>query len=111
MDQHLMMSEIDFMKSIPMVWDETIYLDGYPGKYYVLARRSGDNWFVVGINAENETLDLNLSLPMLVGATVSYIGNDSSGDPFKNKQKIDKSGRVKVSLPPNDGMILTNMDF
>ena len=33
--------EIEFMKKVPTTWDETVYIDGYPGKYIVLARRNG----------------------------------------------------------------------
>jgi hypothetical protein len=31
--------EIDFMKEIPTLWDETVFIDGYPGKYAIIARR------------------------------------------------------------------------
>ena len=49
---------LDFMKQIPTTWDETRYIDGYPGKYCVLARRHGDTWYVAGINAGSEPLKL-----------------------------------------------------
>ena len=44
--------ELDFLKKVPTTWDETIFIDGYPGKYVVLARRHKDQWFVSGVNAE-----------------------------------------------------------
>ena len=49
-----------FMKQVPTTWDETVFLDGYPGKYCVLARRHGDRWYVVGVNAQKEPLKLKL---------------------------------------------------
>lgn len=33
---------IDFMKEVPTTWDEVRFIDGYPGKYVILARRHGD---------------------------------------------------------------------
>lgn len=33
---------IEFMKEVPTTWDETTYIDGYPGRYCVLARRQGN---------------------------------------------------------------------
>ncbi len=33
---------MDYMKAVPTTWDETRFIDGYPGKYVVLARRHGD---------------------------------------------------------------------
>ena len=51
------------LQSLPAVYDETVFVDGYPGKLTVIARRAGDTWYVAGINGENvdKTLDLNLS--------------------------------------------------
>ena len=34
---------MDFMKNVPTTWDDIKYIDGYPGKYVVIARRHGDN--------------------------------------------------------------------
>jgi len=50
---------IDFLKQLPAVWDETKLLAGYPGESVVMARRSGDVWFVAGINGTKETVTLN----------------------------------------------------
>ena len=43
--------ELDFLKEVPTSWDETRFIDGYPGKYIVMARRSGEKWYIVGLNA------------------------------------------------------------
>ena len=39
----------DFIAAIPTVWDETRVLAGQAGEYCVMARRSGDTWYVGGI--------------------------------------------------------------
>ena len=44
--------EINFLKELPTTWEETVFIDGYPGKYVVLARRNGNNWYIAGLNAE-----------------------------------------------------------
>ena len=53
----------DFFGKLPTVWDETRYVSGYPGESVVLARRSGNTWYVAGINGTNDkkTLDVDLS--------------------------------------------------
>lgn len=51
---------IDFMKEVPTTWDEVRFIDGYPGKYVILARRHGEKWYIAGVNAQKETLKLNL---------------------------------------------------
>ena len=47
---------IDFMKEVPTTWDEVRFIDGYPGKYVILARRHGDKWYIAGVNAQKEPI-------------------------------------------------------
>ena len=52
----------DFIADIPTIWDETIALDGKVGEYTVIARRSGDRWYVGGItNWEEREIEIDLS--------------------------------------------------
>jgi hypothetical protein len=41
-----------FLKEVPVVWDETKLLNGYPGKFTVIARKKAENWYVGGINSD-----------------------------------------------------------
>ena len=47
---------VDFMKQVPTNWDETRFIDGYPGKYCIMARRAGTKWYVVGITSDGTPL-------------------------------------------------------
>lgn len=47
---------IDFYKNIPSLRDDTKFLCGELDSYYVGAVRSGDNWFVGGVNAILDTM-------------------------------------------------------
>ena len=100
--------ELDFLRQLPSTWDETRFIDGYPGKYVVLARRHGDNWYVAGLNAQKEPLKLTLSFPMFAGQTVSTLVDDKNSAPTLTTQKIGKQGQAKVTIQPNGGIILTN---
>jgi alpha-glucosidase len=44
---------VDFLRSIPTVWDESVVLSGEVGKSFVVARRSGERWYLVALNGEN----------------------------------------------------------
>ena len=100
--------EMDFLKGLPTTWDETRYIDGYPGKYVVLARRHGNDWYVAGLSAEKQPLALTLNLPMFAaGQTLQYYVDDKkTGEPTLTTLKIDKKGQAKVILQPNGGLIL-----
>lgn len=51
-----------YIAEIPTVWDETIALDGKVGEYVVIARRSGDRWYVGGItNWDEREIEIDLS--------------------------------------------------
>ena len=45
---------VTFMKEVPTTWDETRFIDGYPGKYCIMARRHADKWYVAGIFADKK---------------------------------------------------------
>ena len=47
---------VDFMKQVPTTWDETRFIDGYPGKYCIMARRAGTKWYIVGITSDGTPL-------------------------------------------------------
>jgi hypothetical protein len=104
--QELPQFELDFLRQLPTTWDETRYIDGYPGKYVVLARRHGTQWYVAGLNAESAVKKLTLQLPMLAGQTVSYYVDNKKGEPQLTTLKVDKKGTAKVEIQPNGGIIL-----
>ena len=43
---------LDFLKAVPTTWDETRVIDGFPGEFVVIARRSGADWFIGGMNGD-----------------------------------------------------------
>ena len=51
----------DFLSSLPNVWDETRFVSGYPGESAVIARRSGNVWYVAGINGTDDAKVVDLS--------------------------------------------------
>ena len=54
-----------FLSGLPAVWDETRLLGGYPGEWVVMARRSGNRWFIAGINGSDEARELTLDTSRL----------------------------------------------
>jgi hypothetical protein len=98
--------ELDFLRSIPTTWEETRFMDGYPGKYVVLARKATNGqWYIAGLNALKEPLTLNLNLKDYPGLSQLYIDNKKC-EPTLNPLKLDKKGNIKVTIQPNGGLIL-----
>lgn len=99
---------IDFMKEVPTEWDETRFVDGYPGKYVVLARRHGDNWYLAAVNATGEPLKLKLDLPMFAGKTVSSYSDDKHMQPQLRQQNVKSDGKFQLTVQPQGGFVLKN---
>ncbi len=99
--------EIDFLKGLPSTWEDTVFIDGYPGKYVVLARRHESKWYIAGLNAEKDSKELILKLPMLKkGTKLSYYTDKDDGYAILTELNVGESGEVKVNMKPNGGFIL-----
>ncbi len=98
---------IDFMKKVPTTWDETRYIDGYPGKYVVIARRHGETWYIAGVSADETPLKLNLSLPMLQKGQEVRIYEEDGKKPLSAKtQKIKNPAKVQLTLTKRNGFVM-----
>jgi hypothetical protein len=97
----------DFTKQLPTVWDETKLVDGYPGKDVVMARRSGEKWFMGGINGEQIDKEMNLSLDFLTeGKTyqVKLITDGADNKSFaKNEISVKKGDKLPIRMLPAGG--------
>ena len=100
---------IDFMKTVPTTWDEIRFIDGYPGKYVIIARRHGDKWYVAGINAQKETLKLKVKLPMFAaGSQVNFYNDDAALNGKVAPLKINKKQEVELIIPCNGASLIVN---
>lgn len=98
--------EIDFMKQVPTTWDETVYIDGYPGKYCIIARRHGNDWYVAGVNGEKQVLKLKIKLPMLAGKSVRMYGDNQNKEAYTRDLDIKKGGSLEIEMQPGGGLVL-----
>lgn len=97
---------LDFMKQVPTTWDETRFIDGYPGRYIVLARRHGNTWYIAAVNATAEPLKLKLDLPVLAGQEVSLYSDDKKMKPQLKLQKIKTDGSLQLTVQPQGGAVI-----
>ena len=96
--------EIDFMRQVPTTWDETRFIDGYPGKYVVMARRHADRWYLIAMNAEQGPKTLTLQPRELNGFSLDKAVLLTDGPDGQTPQQepltLDKKGCVTVTLQP-----------
>lgn len=97
-----------FMKEVPVSWDETRFIDGYPGEYVIIARRSGNNWYVAGINGTEKNKDLKIDLTFLQNASKATFFTDGDDKrSFKiSEDTLDFGEKMGIALPSKGGFVI-----
>lgn len=102
---------LQFLKTVPVTWDETRLVDGYPGRFAVLARRKSDTWYLAAINGQNEPQSLNLATaPWLPPGRyeMQRIADGPDARSFDcQTQALDAAGTIAVNLAPRGGFVAT----
>lgn len=104
---------LDFMKQVPTTWEDIRFIDGYPGKYVVLARKSQQGkWYLTAVNGTKETLKLKLPVDMFaVGQTVNVYSDKATKEVTPvgsvKKVKIGKKQTMEAVIPVNGAFLVT----
>ena len=94
-----------FFRQLPAAWDETRFVSGYPGESAVLARRSGQTWYVAGINGSDEEKTLQTPLDFINnGRATLFTDNATTGDPWLITHP--KTLPSAVACSPRGGFLL-----
>ena len=90
----------EFLRAVPVAWDESCLLSGYPADHAVIARRKGDTWYIGGINGLDEERAFRFSLPEgCAGRTIHWIADGEDGDSFREYTETLAAGASEVCVP------------
>jgi alpha-glucosidase len=83
--------ELEFFDAVPTVWDDTKVLHGEIGEYGILARRSGPDWFIGFMNA-NQPRHFEVPLTFLAAGTryVALLYSDDPTIPTRTQIRIER---------------------
>jgi hypothetical protein len=90
-----------YLKTVPVVFDESHFISGEPGKSFIIASRKGKDWFVAGINSEKNNKAISVELPFISKGlyTMSLITDGTDSKSFSYASKEFKSGdQIKLTL-------------
>ena len=96
---------LSFYKDFPSVWDDSHFIDGYPGEYTTLARRSGDKWYGCAITTDARDAEFPLDF-LDDGQYYAMIYADDGTDNRGLKleiQKVTKGDTLKVPMKDGGG--------
>jgi alpha-glucosidase len=93
-----------FLRDVPSIWDDVRFVDGFPGEYVVLARKSGARWFVAGINAGADPREVKLDLASF-GASGATLITDGEGGNLSFRREALDAGTARITMAPNGGFV------
>ena len=98
----------DFLSQLPSVWDETRFLSGYPGESVVIARRSGDTWYVAGINGTDAKKDIPLAsrLQMTNVRLQTFTDSGNAERPWNIRTQSASKLPSTVTCQPRGGFVM-----
>ncbi len=97
---------LDFIRNVPSVWDETQFIDGYPGKLAVLARRHQNTWYVAAVNGEKQAKTVEVNLPMLAGQRVTMLVDAKNKTAQQLKVTVPENGKLSLNLLAEGGAVI-----
>jgi hypothetical protein len=96
----------EFLKAIPVAWDETRFLAGEPGDFTIIARRKGPDWFIAGLNGTTTPRPVQVALNFLARGshTAELIRDASQPREFARETFAAQRGQVlKVEMAARGG--------
>ncbi|MBZ4652283.1 MAG: Retaining alpha-galactosidase [Proteiniphilum sp.] len=100
---------LQFIASIPTVWDETVPLSGRVGEHVTLARRSGNDWYIGGITGW-ESRDMTVDLSFLPAGQYEMtlfrdgVNAHRKGIDYRKETRTVASGEtINLHLAPGGG--------
>jgi hypothetical protein len=98
---------VQFLQKVPTAWDDTRFIDGYPGKYVVIARKSGEVWYIAGINGTKQDMDLSLDLSFILPDARATLITDGPDRTFIQKTiERDSSANSTIKMLPSGGFVI-----
>jgi len=101
----------DFLKLVPTTWDDIHFIDGYPGEYVAIAKRTGTDWFIGVMNNSKEkqiTIKLDF-IPAGEHAIEIWADAKDANKAPKNlkisSQKVKSGELLKIKLANNGGWV------
>lgn len=100
---------MEFLSQVPAVWDETRVLKASVGEYVVVARRSGDVWYIGGMVGEKgQTFEIDLDFLSKGNKTLTYwedgVNVDMNANDFARRtQKVKKGDKITITMYDGGG--------
>jgi alpha-glucosidase len=101
----------NFLKTVPVAWDDTRFVAGVPGQFVILARRKGYTWYLAGVNGQEQPREERIRLAPWLPAgryELTRISDGADSRQFATEQATVEAGQeMTVKLLPQGGFVAT----
>ncbi|MCP4313648.1 MAG: glycoside hydrolase family 97 protein [Bacteroidetes bacterium] len=100
--------EKEYLRKVPASWDDIRFIEGYPGKEAVLARRSGGEWYIAGINGEDreKTVQFDLSFLELDQYQMLLLNDGLINREVASEERgVGPSDKLEIKMAPYGGFV------
>jgi alpha-glucosidase len=97
-----------FLKQVPAAWDQTHFVAGEPGRFVILARRKGNDWYIGGINGRDIAERVDVPLTFLGQGRYAMMVIQDGKEPrsFETQNQVVGAGdSVTVNLGSYGGFV------
>jgi len=96
---------VEFLKNVPVTWDETRVLAAIPGELFAVARRNGEKWYVAGINGKKEPQEVKIELPFSINSPLFFADGETLSE-FSIQTLQGNINSISVKMMPGGGFVL-----
>jgi hypothetical protein len=96
----------DLLRAIPVSWDETRFVAGFPGRFVVIARRYHDIWYIAGINGQGSEKKLTLDLAFVSSDSAILVTDGPDTRTFEQSHVGFSNGQLELAIRGNGGFVL-----
>lgn len=96
-----------YLREVPVAWDDSRFVAGYPGELAVIARKDGERWYVAGINGENKEKRVSLDLSFLEKQQGQLFTDGAEEFSFHTAPvRLPQEGMYEITLQANGGFVM-----
>ncbi len=94
-----------FLQRLPVRWDDVRFIEGFPGKYAVIARKAGSKWYVAGFNGEQSERKVKVDLKQFKWKKALLI-KDGAGQLEFDITNPGASSLIEIEMKAAGGFVL-----
>ncbi len=97
-----------FLSTLPTVWDDTRLISGYPSDHIIIARQSGNKWYIGGLNGTNNNRDFSFNLDFIPSSIqqMTLFSDGTTSQEFHIENISPETRDIKISCLPRGGFTL-----